>query len=75
MAVAMPIETCELNDADPPAGLAHVLAKPRDRPAKRRDGWPPWNWTPRRQGNRGSGLSHSGVVHPKHPRRRPNGSD
>jgi transposase len=47
--VATPIEICELNDADPPAWLAHVLAKPRDRPAKRRDEWPPWDWTPRRQ--------------------------
>jgi len=43
--VPTPIETCELNDADPLAWLAHVLAKPRDRPAKRRDEWPPWNWT------------------------------
>ena len=31
-------KTCELNDADPPAWLAPVRAKPRDRPAKRRDG-------------------------------------
>ncbi|MGH6829868.1 MAG: hypothetical protein ACREDG_01795 [Methylocella sp.] len=44
-----PIETGELNDADSPAWLAHVLAKPRDRSAKRRDEWPPWNWTPRQQ--------------------------
>jgi transposase len=44
--VPTPIETCELDD--PPAWLAHVLAKPRDRPAKRRDEWPRWNWTPRR---------------------------
>src|ERR1700730_8897062 len=34
-----------LNDADQPAWLAPVRAKPRDRPAKRRDEWPPWNWT------------------------------
>jgi transposase len=47
--VRTPIETCELNDADPPAWLAPVRAKPRDRPAKRRDEWPPWNWTPRHQ--------------------------
>jgi transposase len=33
----------------PTGWLAHVLAKSRDRPAKRRDDWPPWNWTPRRQ--------------------------
>jgi transposase len=36
-AVHTPIETCELNDADPPARLAHVLAKARDPPTKRRD--------------------------------------
>jgi hypothetical protein len=47
--VTTPIEACESNDADPPAWRAHVLAKPRDRPAKRRDEWPPWNWMPRRQ--------------------------
>jgi transposase len=47
--VPTPIETCELSDANPPAWLARVLVKPRDRPAKRRDAWPPWNWTPRRQ--------------------------
>ncbi len=46
---SMPSETCELNDADAPAWLAPVRAKPRDRPAKRRDEWPPWNWTPRQQ--------------------------
>jgi Transposase IS66 family len=50
--VPKPIETCELNDADPPAWLAHVLAKPRDRPAKRRDEWPPWKWTPRHGADR-----------------------
>jgi transposase len=47
--VYVPIETRELNDADPPAWLARVLAKPRDRPAKRRDEWPPWNGTPRQR--------------------------
>jgi hypothetical protein len=47
--VYVSIETRELNDADPPAWLARVLAKPRDRPVKRRDEWPPWNWTPRQR--------------------------
>jgi len=41
--VPTPIETCELSDANPPAWLTHVLAKPRDRPAKRRDARAPWN--------------------------------
>jgi transposase len=45
--VTTPIEACESNDDDPPALRAHILAKPRDRPANRRDEWPPWNWTPR----------------------------
>jgi hypothetical protein len=35
--VHTPIETCELNDANPPARLAHVLAKPRDLLMRRRD--------------------------------------
>jgi hypothetical protein len=47
--VPIPIETCELSNADPPAWRVHLLAKPRDRPPRRRDEWPPWNWTPRRQ--------------------------
>jgi transposase len=47
--VPAPIEICELSDANSPGWLAHVLAKSRDRPAQRRDDWPPWNWTPRRQ--------------------------
>ncbi len=47
--VTPPIKTCKLNDADPPAWRAHVLAKPRDRPARWRYEWPPWNWTPRQQ--------------------------
>jgi transposase len=47
--IPTPIETCELNDADPPAWLAHVLAKRRGHPAKQRDEWPPSNRTPRRQ--------------------------
>lgn len=44
-AAAVPtlIEIWEINDAGPPAWLAHVLAKPRGRPAKRRDEWLPWN--------------------------------
>jgi hypothetical protein len=47
--VPTPIETCELNEADPPAWLARGRAKSRDGPAKRHDEWPPRNWTPRRQ--------------------------
>jgi transposase len=47
--VPTPIETCESNDADRRVWLAQILARPRDRPAKRRDKWPPWKWTPRKQ--------------------------
>jgi transposase len=38
------IETCKLNDVDPRARLAFALAKLPDRPAKRIDELPPWNW-------------------------------
>ena len=38
------IETCKLNDVDPKAWLAHVLAKLPDHPAKRIDELLPWNW-------------------------------
>ena len=42
------IETCKLNDVDPQAWLADVLAKPPDHPAKRIDELLPWRWTARR---------------------------
>jgi transposase len=38
------IETCKLNDVDPQAWLAHVLAKLPDHPAKRIDELLPSNW-------------------------------
>ena len=38
------IETCKLNDVDPQAWLAFVLAKLPDHPAKRIDELLPWNW-------------------------------
>ena len=38
------IETCKLNDVDPQAWLAYVLAKLPDHPAKRIDELLPWNW-------------------------------
>lgn len=38
------IETCKLNDVDPQAWLAHVLAKLPDHPAKRIVELLPWNW-------------------------------
>jgi transposase len=38
------IETCKLNDVDPQAWLAYVLAKLPDYPAKRIDELLPWNW-------------------------------
>jgi transposase len=44
------IETCKLNDVDPQAWLAHVLAKLPDHPAKRIDELLPWNWKARQQG-------------------------
>jgi transposase len=38
------IETCKLNDVDPQAWLAYVLARLSDHPAKRIDELLPWNW-------------------------------
>jgi len=38
------IETCKLNDVDPQAWLAHVLAKLPDHPAKKIVELLPWNW-------------------------------
>jgi transposase len=38
------IETCKLNDVDPRAWLAFVLANLPDHPAKRVDELLPWNW-------------------------------
>jgi transposase len=38
------IQTCKLNDVDPQAWLAFVLAKLPDHPAKKIDELLPWNW-------------------------------
>jgi hypothetical protein len=40
------ITTAKLNDVDPLAWLADVLARLPDHPAKRLDELLPWNWTP-----------------------------
>jgi transposase len=39
------IETAKLNDIDPQAWLADILARLNDHPAKRIDELLPWNWT------------------------------
>ena len=41
------IETAKLNDVDPQAWLADVLARLQDHPAKRIDELLPWNWKTR----------------------------
>lgn len=41
------IQTARLNDVDPQAWLADVLARIADHPASRLDELLPWNWTPR----------------------------
>ena len=41
------IQTAKLNDADPQAWLADVLARIADHPATRLDECLPWNWGPR----------------------------
>ena len=38
------IETCKLNDVDPRAWLADVLARIADHPARRIAELLPWNW-------------------------------
>ncbi len=38
------VETCKLNDVDPQAWLAYVLATLPDHPAKRIDELLPWRW-------------------------------
>ena len=43
------IETAKLNDVDPLAWLADVLARLNDHPAKRIDELLPWNWQLQRQ--------------------------
>jgi transposase len=43
------IETAKLNDVDPLAWLADVLARLQDHPAKRLDELLPWNWKRERQ--------------------------
>lgn len=43
------IETAKLNDVDPQAWLAHVLARLHDHPAKRIAELLPWNWKRERQ--------------------------
>ncbi len=40
------IETAKLNDVDPQAWLADVLARLPDHPAKRINDLLPWNWRP-----------------------------
>ena len=43
------IQTARLNDVDPQAWLADVLARIADHPATRLDGLLPWNWSPSNQ--------------------------
>jgi len=38
------IETCKMNDVDPQAWLAEVLARPPDHPVNRVADLLPWNW-------------------------------
>jgi hypothetical protein len=71
--VYTPVETCELNGADPPASVAHVLAKPRDRPLKRRDEWPPRKFTPRQRAIGEAALATAAAAIREYPRRGPDG--
>jgi len=40
------IVTAKMNDVDPQAWLADVLARIADHPAQKLDELLPWNWTP-----------------------------
>jgi transposase len=42
------VETCKLNEVDPRAWLADVLARLPDAPAQRLAELLPWNWKPLR---------------------------
>ena len=46
-AVYSPVETCKLNNIDPQAWLADVLARLPDHPAQKVDELLPWNWKAR----------------------------
>ena len=48
-AIYMLIQTAKLNDVDPQAWLADVLARLQDHPARRIDELLPWNWARDRQ--------------------------
>ena len=49
-AIYILIETAKLNDVDPQAWLADVLARIADHPASRLDEFLPWNWRPSHAG-------------------------
>lgn len=49
-AIYILIETAKLNDVDPQAWLAGVLARIADHPASRLDELLPWNWRPSHAG-------------------------
>ena len=51
------IETAKLNDIDPQAWLADVLARLPDHPAKRIDQLLPWNWRPQNLAAQAGGRS------------------
>ena len=46
------IATAKLNDVDPQAWLADVLARIADHPVRRLDELLPWNWAPRAAGRK-----------------------
>jgi transposase len=53
------VETAKLNDVDPQAWLADVLARLQDHPAKRIDELLPWNWKRTRQQKAAACAPHS----------------
>jgi hypothetical protein len=61
------IQTAKLNDIDPQAWLADVLARLPDHPAKRIDELLPWNWRPQ---TRSCLIRSSASERPRLRRRR-----
>ena len=66
------IQTCKLNDVDPQAWLADVLARLQDYPAKRIGELLPWNWeTPARPQSRRVTAPNTPIARCQRPLPRP----
>ena len=57
------IVTAKMNDVDPQAWLADVLARIAEHPAHRLDELLPWNWRPLRSARRSGSLTLAAISH------------